>query len=73
VGDLTIHGVTKSVTLHVKLVTPVDDAKQTRWSVTTEPLKRRDFNLMFGQAAESMSGISQTVQVKIDIVASRSQ
>jgi polyisoprenoid-binding protein YceI len=73
VGDLTMHGVTKSVTLHVKLVTPVDDGKQTGWGVTTEPLKRRDFNLMFSQAAESLSGIRQTVQVKIDIVASRSQ
>jgi hypothetical protein len=57
----------------VKLASLLDDAKQTSWSVTTEPLKRRDFNLMFNQAAESLSGISQTVQVKIDIVASRSQ
>jgi polyisoprenoid-binding protein YceI len=73
VGDLTMHGVTRPVTLHVKLVTSVDDVKQTRWSVTTDPLKRRDFNLMFNQTAESLSGISQTVEVKIDIVASRSQ
>jgi polyisoprenoid-binding protein YceI len=73
VGDLTMHGVTRPITLHVKLASPLDDAKQTSWSVTTEPLKRRDFNLMFNQAAESLSGISQTVQVKIDIVASRSQ
>jgi polyisoprenoid-binding protein YceI len=73
VGDLTIHGMTKTVTLHVKLASPLDDAKQTSWSVTTEPLHRRDFNLMFNQAAENLSGISQTVQVKIDIVASRSQ
>ena len=72
-GDLTMHGVTKPVMLHVKLVTPVDDAKQTRWSVTTDPLKRSDFNLLFNQTAENLSGISQTVQVKIDIVASRSQ
>jgi hypothetical protein len=57
----------------VKLVTSVDDVKRTRWSVTTDPLKRRDFNLMFNQTAESLSGISQTVEVKIDIVASRSQ
>jgi polyisoprenoid-binding protein YceI len=72
-GDLTMHGVTKPVMLHVKLVTPVDDAKQTRWSVTTDLLKRSDFNLLFNQTAENLSGISQTVQVKIDIVASRSQ
>ena len=72
-GDLTIHGMTKPVTLHVKLASPLDGAKQTRWSVTTDPLKRSDFNLLFNQTAENLSGISQTVQVKIDIVASRSQ
>src|SRR6266566_1489622 len=72
VGDLTMHGVTKPTTLHVKLLTP-PDSKQTRWSVTTDPLKRRDFNLMFAQAAESMSGISQTVAVNIEIEAVRAQ
>ena len=71
-GDLTMHGVTKPITLHVKLLTP-PDSKQTRWSVTTDLLKRRDFNLMFAQAAESMSGISQTVAVNIEIEAVRAQ
>lgn len=71
VGDLTMHGVTKSITLHVKLLSSPEDSKQTRWSVTTDPLKRRDFNLMFSQAAESMSGISQTVAINIEIEATR--
>ena len=70
-GDLTMHGVTKPITLHVKLVTSLNDSKQTRWAVTTDPIKRRDFNLMFAQAAESMSGISQTVAINIEIEASR--
>jgi polyisoprenoid-binding protein YceI len=68
-GDLTMHGVTKPITLHVKLLTSPSDSKRTRWAVTTDPLKRRDFNLMFAQAAESMSGISQTVTVNIEIEA----
>ena len=68
-----MHGVTKTITLHVKLLTSPDDSKQTRWSVTTEPLKRRDFNLMFAQAAESMSGIGQTVAINIEIEATRAQ
>src|SRR5213082_605065 len=72
VGDLTMHGVTKPITLHVKLLTP-PDSKQTRWSVTTDPLKRRDFNLMFAQAAESTSGIGQTVAINIEIEATRAQ
>ena len=68
-GDLTMHGVTKPITLHVKLLTSPSDSKRTRWAVTTDPLKRRDFNLMFAQAAESMSGISQAVTVNIEIEA----
>ena len=73
-GDLTMHGVTKPITLHVKLVSPIsNDTKETRWLVTTEPLKRRDFNLMFSQSAESISGIGQTVAINIEIEASRLQ
>ena len=72
-GDLTMHGVTKPITLHVKLLTPANDMKQTRWAVTTEPLKRRDFNLMFSQSAETVSGISQTVSINIEIEATRAQ
>jgi polyisoprenoid-binding protein YceI len=70
-GDLTIHGVTKSITLHVKLLTAASDTKQTRWAVTTEPIKRGEFNLMFSQSAEAISGISQTVGIDIEIEASR--
>jgi polyisoprenoid-binding protein YceI len=70
-GDLTMHGVTKPITLHVKLLTPPGDTKQMRWAVTTEPLKRRDFNLMFSQSAEAISGISQTVTVNIEIEATK--
>jgi polyisoprenoid-binding protein YceI len=73
-GDLTMHGVTKPITLHVKLLSPIsNDMKQTRWAVTTEPLKRRDFNLIFGQSTEAISGISQTVVINIEIEASRVQ
>jgi polyisoprenoid-binding protein YceI len=72
-GDLTMHGVTKPATLHVKLLTPINETGQTRWSVTTDPITRRDFNLMFAQAAESVSGISQTVAINIEIEAKRAQ
>ena len=72
-GDLTMHGVTKPVTLHVKLMTPINETGRTRWSVTTDPITRRDFNLMFAQAAESVSGISQTVAINIEIEAKRAE
>jgi polyisoprenoid-binding protein YceI len=72
-GDLTIHGVTKPITLHVKLLTPLNETNRTRWAVTTEPITRRDFNLMFAPATESVSGISQTVAINIEIEAKRAE
>lgn len=70
-GDLTIHGVTKPITLHVKLLTPINETSRTRWSVMTNPINRREFNLMFAPATETISGISQTVAINIEIEAKR--
>ena len=72
-GDLTMHGVTRPITLHVKLLTPINETSRTRWAVTTEPISRGDFNLMFASAAEAVSGISQTVAINIEIEAKRAQ
>jgi polyisoprenoid-binding protein YceI len=72
-GDLTIHGVTKPVTLHMKLLTSLNDTSRTRWAVTVDPLTRRDFNLMFAPATETVSGISQTVPINIEIEAKRAE
>ena len=72
-GDLTMRGVTRPTTLHVKLVTPINETSRTRWAVTTEPISRRDFNLMFASGAEALSGISQTVAINIEIEAKRAQ
>jgi polyisoprenoid-binding protein YceI len=73
IGDLTMHGVTKPITLHVKLVTPISETNRTRWTVTTDPINRRDFNLMFAPATETVSGISQTVAINIEIEAKRGE
>jgi polyisoprenoid-binding protein YceI len=72
-GDLTMHGVTKPITLHVKLLTPVNDTSRTRWAITVDPITRRDFNLMFAPATETVSGISQTVPINIEIEAKRAE
>ena len=72
-GDLTMHGVTKSVTLHVKLVTPLSETGRTRWEITSEPLKRREFGLMFSRGAEAVSGISQEVEIRFEIEAKRAE
>ena len=72
-GDLTIHGVTKPITLHVKLLTPLNDTSRTRWGITVDPITRRDFNLMFAPATETVSGTSQTVAINIEIEAKRAE
>ena len=72
-GDLTIHGVTKPITLQVKLLTPLNDMSRTRWAVTVDPITRRDFNLMFSPGTETVSGISQTVPINIEIEAKRAE
>ena len=72
-GDLTIHGVTKPITLQVKLLTPLNDMSRTRWAVTVDPITRPDFNLMFSPGTETMSGISQTVPINIEIEAKRAE
>jgi polyisoprenoid-binding protein YceI len=72
-GDLTMHGVTKPITLHVKLLTPLNETSRTRWAVTVDPINRRDFNLMFAPATETVSGISQTVAINIEIEAKRAE
>lgn len=72
-GDLTIHGETKPITLHVKLLTPLNDTSRTRWAVTVDPITRRDFNLMFAPATETVSGISQTVPINLEIEAKRAE
>ena len=72
-GDLTMHGVTRPTTLHVKLLTPIKETSRTRWVVTADPITRRDFNLMFAPATETVSGISQTVAINIEIEAKRAE
>jgi polyisoprenoid-binding protein YceI len=72
-GDLTMHGVTKPIVLHVKLLTSPNDTNRTRWSVSTDPLNRREFNLMFSRGAEAVSGISQSVAIDIEVEAARVQ
>jgi len=76
IGDLTMHGVSKPMTLHVKLSTaPSGESlpERTRWIVTTDPINRKDFGLMFSSATESISGISSSVTPTIEIEAVRAK
>src|SRR6266480_208700 len=76
IGDFTMHGVAKPMTLHVKLATPPSGEslpERTRWIVTTDPINRKDFGLMFSGATESISGISGNVMPTIEIEAVRAK
>jgi polyisoprenoid-binding protein YceI len=72
-GDLTMHGVTRETVLHASLVSPNESDEHTRWSVTTAPIQRSDFKLMFSKTAEALSGIGQNVSVVIAIDAVRAR
>jgi polyisoprenoid-binding protein YceI len=63
-GDLTMRGVTRRITLNVQLVSVGDT---NRWRVTTAPLKRSQFGLVFSRSAETVSMISDDVAIEIDI------
>ena len=65
VGDLTMHGVTREITLTVQMLS--SDGR--RWKVTTAPLRRSQFGLVFSKSAETVSMISDEVAVDIEIEA----
>jgi polyisoprenoid-binding protein YceI len=67
VGDLTMHGVTREITLSVELVSNAE----TRWRVTTASLRRSQFGLVFSKSAETISMIADEVAVDIEIEALR--
>jgi polyisoprenoid-binding protein YceI len=72
-GDFTMHGVTKPISLEVKLLTPSSNERATRWQVSTAPLSRREFDLRFSRSLESVSMISDRVSVEIEIEATKAR
>ncbi|MEY2495851.1 MAG: hypothetical protein QOJ45_2343 [Verrucomicrobiota bacterium] len=75
-GDLTMHGVTRAITLNVQLLSnPEALAKNqtSRWRVTTAPIKRSQFGLVFSRSAETVSMIADDVLVDIEIEATRAR
>lgn len=71
VGDLTMHGVTRPITLSVQLLGDSESAAKnptTRWRVTTAPLKRSDFGLGEGTGGSWMIGNDVSVEIEIQAV-----
>ena len=73
-GDLTMHGVTRPITLHVQLMGDLESLVKnstSRWRVTTAPIKRSEFGLVFNKRAEAISMIADDVAIEIEIEAQR--
>ena len=74
VGDLTMYGVTRPITLNVQVLGDSEAAAKnptTRWRVTTAPLKRSEFGI--GKGAGGAWTIGDEVAVEIGIEAARAQ
>ncbi len=72
VGDLTMHGVTKEITLHAKFLGKgkgMGDRAISGWEVTADPIKRADYGLTWSKTVEGTAVVGDDVQVTIEIEA----
>jgi polyisoprenoid-binding protein YceI len=73
VGDLTIHGVTKEVTLDVEGPSPAirQGATQRIGASATTTINRRDFGISYSRMVEAAPVVSDEVKITIDVEATR--
>jgi polyisoprenoid-binding protein YceI len=75
VGDLTMHGVTKEITLHGKLLGKgkgMGGREISGWQLTTaQPIKRADYGLTWSKTVEGTAVVGQDVEVTIDVEADK--
>jgi polyisoprenoid-binding protein YceI len=74
VGDLTMHGVTRGITLHVKFLgkgTGMGGKQISGWQVTTDPIKRSEYGLTWSKAIEGTSVVGEEVSISIDVEADK--
>jgi polyisoprenoid-binding protein YceI len=71
-GDLTMHGVTRTITLHAQLLGAAEN-QISHWRITTAPLKRGEFGLSWSKSVEAVSMIADEVAVDIQIEAARAK
>jgi polyisoprenoid-binding protein YceI len=75
VGDLTMHGVTKEITLHGKFLGKgegMGGKEISGWELTlAEPIKRSDYGLNWSKTVEGTSVVGQEVEVSIEAEADK--
>jgi polyisoprenoid-binding protein YceI len=73
VGDLTIHGVTKEVTLDVEgPSTPIKQGPSLRTGASaTGTVNRRDFGISYSRMIEAAPVVSDEVKIQIDVEATK--
>jgi polyisoprenoid-binding protein YceI len=72
VGDLTMHGVTKEITLHAKFLGKgkgMGEKSISGWQVTPDPIKRSEYNLSWSKVVEGTAVVGEDVTISIDIEA----